>query len=63
MPISVGIYIWKGDASIPNRRYTISCVRTREQLGRVRFAETELDGANAGAMYGAGHGRVGVGTA
>lgn len=60
MPISIGICIWNGGVRTPNRRYTVSRVRTRGRVGCVMdYKDIACRGGGGGrvAMYGA---RVGV---
>ena len=47
MLISIAICIWNGDVGIPNRRYTMSRVQTREKLRNVRDS---CDGAGDGGV-------------
>ena len=66
MHIRIGICIWNEDVRIPNCRYTISRVRTRGQLGRVRMCRNIAERCGGGGrvrMYGAGDGGIGVDTA
>src|SRR5258706_14228501 len=59
MPISIDICIQNGDVRIPNRQYTISCVRPRGQLGCVwvcRDISVRCDCGGGVRMYGAGDG-------